>query len=527
MKQRTMIWAILAGFLGLVLFSAMTAQADDDKLPKPKKLAQVQKKIKAIQKEMKLVEKGKHEAIKKQTEACDALGEEVDAAEEEWKKTAEKLDEKTRKELLEKVKADPGKRISEYMSTPDGMSKSDFFICVGAAKKWVELQKRYEKMDEELVNQMKKVLDGLEKKLAKPQEEIADLLADYQEAVLLDALSSCKSYKDKNATFPVEELAKHVGDLQKTYQDDFGWNEDDLWKALEDAWTTARPCLPKAEREKASTKKATKTGKGEKAGKTGKAEKNERSASRRGSRRGKELQAGDRMVKNIRGVEFAFRWGPPGKFTMGGPRGEWDGTKWVDKNDQHEVVLTQGFWMLETEVTQAMWFLVMGNNPSTFKETNRPVETVSWDDCQEFCRRLSSALNMNIHLPSEAQWEYACRAGTVTLYYWGNDGGASGQYGNTSNDGHNETTPVRSYKPNAWGLYDMVGNVQEWCQDWFGDYPRGTITNPIGPTSGGRRIYRGGRWNLDVVRGQSAARDGFTTNRRTFHVGFRIVGTSK
>ena len=528
MKQHTMIWAILAGFLGVVLFSVMTAQAADDKLPKPKKLVQVQKKIKAIQKEIKLVEKGKHESVKKQTEECDALGEEVDKAEKEWEKAAEKLDEKTRKELLKRVKADPDKRISEIMPTPEGVSKSDFFICVGAAKKLVDLQNHYDEMDEKLVKQMEKVIDGLEKRLDKPEEEEADLLADYQEAVILDTLSNCKKYKDKNAMFPVEELTKHVSDLQKTYQSEFDWDEDDVWEALEDAWTNARPCIPKSEKEKSSARKTTKKEKTAKAGKAEKAEKSERSTSRRTGRRGKDLQAGDRVVKNIRGVEFAFRWCPPGKFMMGGPRQEWNGN-WSNRNDQHEVVLTQGFWILETEVTQAMWFLVMGSNPSAFQDTNLPVENVSWDDCQDFCRRLSGALNMNIHLPTEAQWEYACRAGTTTLYYWGNDEGSFWQYGNCRglNDRHDGTAPVRSYKPNAWGLYDMAGNVQEWCQDWYGDYPNGTVTNPIGPTGGTRRIYRGGRWNIEAVYGQSATRDGFTPSRRASHLGFRVVASGQ
>ena len=511
MKQRVMIWAILASFLGVVLFSTTAARADEDKLPKSKKLVQVQKKIKSLEKEIKLVEKGKHESVKKQTEECDALGEEVDAAEEEWKKAAEKLDEKTRKELLEKVQADPDKRISEYMSTPEGVSKSDFFICVGAAKKLVDLQNRYDEMDAKLVDQMDREIKNLEKKLTKPQEEEADLLAEYQEAVLLDALSGCKTYKDKSASFPVEELAKHVGDLRKTYKSDFDWSEDDVWKALEDAWTSARPCIPKSERKKSEAKKTSKTVKTERTGKAGKTEKTERSASRRGSRRGKELQAGDRMVKNIRGVEFPFRWCPPGKFMMG------------EGGNQHEVTLTQGFWILETEVTQAMWFLVMGNNPSKFQGANRPVEEVTWDDCQEFCRRLSSVLKMPVSLPTEAQWEYACRAGTTGPY--AGDVNAMGWFNERRNFG--STHPVGQKQPNAWGLYDMHGNVWEWCWDYRGEYPNGSVTDPRGPNSGSDRIFRSGSWKHGAQWCCSFFRGNMPAGTRYDDLGFRFVVSNK
>ena len=436
------------------------------------------------------------------------------------------------------MKADPEKRISEYMAPPEGVSKTDFFVCVGAAKKLAELQVRYEKVEDELVDHMDKVIDGLEKKLERPQEEMEGLLAEYQEAVLLDALAGCKEYKNKDAMFPVEELTKRVGDLQKTYQNDFDWDEDDVWEALEDTWTNARPCLPRAEREKSSGKKAAKTAKAERKAKT---EKTERSASHRGARKGKKHPAGERMVQNIRGVAFAFRWCPPGKFIMGGPRHDWDGANWVEKNDMHAVTLTQGFWMLETEVTQAMWFLVMGSNPSEFQGANNPVERVGWGECQEFCRRLSEMLKMPISLPTEAQWEYACRAGTRTLFYWGNDKGALWQYGNycersnTNNfswqdrsrsDGHDKIAPVRSFRPNAWGLYDMSGNVWEWCQDWFGDYPMGMVVDPKGPVNGFDHVYRGGSW-ADDAGGCQSARRVKSVDKQDAILGFRVVAVDQ
>lgn len=185
-----------------------------------------------------------------------------------------------------------------------------------------------------------------------------------------------------------------------------------------------------------------------------------------------------------------------------------------------------------------MWFLVMGNNPSEFQGANRPVEHVSWDECQEFCRRLSGALKMNLRLPTEAQWEYACRAGTTTLFYWGDDGDVLWQYGNycdlsntdnkswqdrNHNDGHDKTAPVRSYKPNAWGLYDMSGNVGEWCQDWYGNYPNSRATDPTGPNSGSLRVIRGDSWYHSTKDCRSASRDSGLQNARIRYDGFRPI----
>ncbi|MDO4575234.1 MAG: formylglycine-generating enzyme family protein [Planctomycetia bacterium] len=183
--------------------------------------------------------------------------------------------------------------------------------------------------------------------------------------------------------------------------------------------------------------------------------------------------AGERMVKTAYGVEFAFRWCPAGCFMMGSPSSELGRD---DDETQHRVTLTKGFWMLETEVTQAMWESVMGDNPSYFKGSNLPVEKVSWDDCQKFCQKLRSQ-GLNVQLPTEAQWEYACRAGTTTPFSFGStlNGDKANCDGNypygASTEGTylKKTAPVGSYSPNAWGLYDMHGNVYEWCADWKGD----------------------------------------------------------
>ncbi|MDO4585390.1 MAG: formylglycine-generating enzyme family protein [Planctomycetia bacterium] len=238
------------------------------------------------------------------------------------------------------------------------------------------------------------------------------------------------------------------------------------------------------------------------------------------------LEAGTRIVGRIYGVECAFRWCPAGEFMMGSPEGDLRRKK---NKTQHRVTLTKGFWMLETEVTQAMWESVMGYNPSHFKGSNLPVERVSWENCQDFCQKLRS-LGLNVQLPTEAQWEYACRAGTTTSLNSGKnitseDGDCSnlneaGWYRKNSDD---ETHPVGQKRPNAWGLYDMHGNVWEWCQDWYGDYPSGSVTDPTGPTSGTYRVIRGGSWRNFAERCRSAIRLDCTPTVRGNNLGLRLA----
>ncbi|MBE6426521.1 MAG: hypothetical protein E7029_11170 [Planctomycetaceae bacterium] len=219
-----------------------------------------------------------------------------------------------------------------------------------------------------------------------------------------------------------------------------------------------------------------------------------------------ERKPGDRMVKTVDGIEYAFRWCPPGTFMMG------------DGKDAHEVTLTHGFWMLETQVTQKMWKSVMRGNPSRFPGEQNPVECVSWDDCQEFCRVLSSKISGKVDLPTEAQWEYACRAGT-TGDYAGELGKMAWYYDANSRSTH----PVRQKQPNAWGLYDMHGNVWEWCEDRFGPYSPSPTSDPTGPDSGSSRVYRGGSWGNNAEYCRSAYRYYYEPGSRNGYLGFRIV----
>ena len=231
--------------------------------------------------------------------------------------------------------------------------------------------------------------------------------------------------------------------------------------------------------------------------------------------------SGERKVVTVDGVELALRWCPPGTFLMGSPSSE-EGR--YDGETQHRVTLTKGFWMGETEVTQGLWTKVMGDNPSDFKSGgDHPVENVSWNDCQEFLSKINAqapVAGFEWRLPTEAQWEYACRAGTTGPYAgtgWLDD---MGWYDENSG---NATHRVGTKKANAWGFFDMHGNVWEWCADGYGSYPSEAVTDPTGAFSGSDRVSRGGSW-IYFARGcRSASRYIFDPGYRSIFLGFRVA----
>ncbi len=230
--------------------------------------------------------------------------------------------------------------------------------------------------------------------------------------------------------------------------------------------------------------------------------------------------------KNSLGQEFNLL--SAGTFTMGSPSNELG--RGSDET-QHQVTLTEPFYLQQTEVTQAQWEAVMGSNPSYFDGCPTcPVETVSWNDVQEFIVKINMLGEGTYSLPTEAQREYSVRAGSATAFY---NGGITvtdcGYDPNMSVIGWycynagGKTHPVAQKTPNAWGLYDMSGNVWEWCQDWYGSYPSGAATNPTGPSSDSARVARGGDWGYYAGYCRSADRDYDNPDYRSNYIGFRLL----
>ncbi len=211
----------------------------------------------------------------------------------------------------------------------------------------------------------------------------------------------------------------------------------------------------------------------------------------------------------------------PGSFTMGSPESEAGRSIW---ETQHRVTLTKGFWLGKYEVTQARWKSVMGSNLSHFTGDNLPVECVSWNDCQEFIRKVNAEAERQFggeaRLPTEAEWEYACRAWSIGAYAGTGNLDSMGWYWDNSGDG---THPVGQKRPNAWGFYDMHGNVREWCNDRYGEYPGGSVTDPAGAASGDDRVLRGGSWNNLARICRSAYRNGGDPGDRGGSNGFRLA----
>ncbi len=231
-------------------------------------------------------------------------------------------------------------------------------------------------------------------------------------------------------------------------------------------------------------------------------------------------------------------WIPPGTFTMGSPTNEV--SRFSNEGPQTQVTISRGFWISKYETTQEEYLEVMGTNPSNFKgDVNRPVERVTWTDATNYCGKLTARerdagklpAGYEYRLPTEAEWEYACRAGTTSATAYGNSlssaqANFNGKYpygGAAQGPNLAGTTTVGSYPANAWGLYDMHGNVWEWCLDWYGTYPGGSVTDPRGPTTGSRRVIRGSGWLHDGSRCRSAFRVNLSPGDWGQDMGFRPV----
>ena len=222
------------------------------------------------------------------------------------------------------------------------------------------------------------------------------------------------------------------------------------------------------------------------------------------------------------GVKLDMVLIPAGKFKMGSPASE---TNRQQNETQHEVTLTKPYYLGKYEVTQEQWQAVMGNNPSIkTKGAKLPVTDVSWNECQDFIKKLNAKTNGGYRLPTESEWEYACRAGASTAYSFGDKiTPQDANYRDSNVIG--KPVAVGSYKANAFGLYDMHGNVWEWCEDWYGIYPAGSVTDPKGPATGTSRVLRGGSFYSGWPQADSSYRFDGTPSYRYGDQGFRLAKT--
>lgn len=248
------------------------------------------------------------------------------------------------------------------------------------------------------------------------------------------------------------------------------------------------------------------------------------------------------------GVKMEFAWCPPGSFLMGSPPTE---TGRHESETQHQVDITKGYWLGVHEVTQAQWSAVVGDNPSKFRGYDLPVESVSWFDAQKFCEELRKKVGIEARLPTEAEWEYACRAGNKSVYGYGDDASGLENYAwfadnsgvkkidslkelQKCNHDFNEylkilsnngckTCSIAKKKPNNWGFYDLHGNVGEWCSDWYEVLPGGKETDPTGPPIGSVKIIRSACWSGCGQHLRSAARFATDPEKRSNDLGFRLA----
>jgi formylglycine-generating enzyme required for sulfatase activity len=240
-------------------------------------------------------------------------------------------------------------------------------------------------------------------------------------------------------------------------------------------------------------------------------------------------------VDVARGVKMKIVYIEPGKFMMGSPKDE---KEREDNELQHEVEITKGFWMGVHEVTQEEYDKVMGEKPSFFTGARLPVERVSWDKAMKFCEKLRKTSGKTVDLPTEAEWEYACRAGSKTVFHYGNSlswkqANIHGEFpygGADKGPWIRTTTKVGSFEPNAFGLYDMHGNVWEWCKDWYKSdyYKESPLQDPPGPATAkddanGARVLRGGTWAIYASHCRAAYRYNMDSEHLVESIGFRVV----
>ncbi|MBQ3351612.1 MAG: SUMF1/EgtB/PvdO family nonheme iron enzyme [Thermoguttaceae bacterium] len=530
--------------------------------PLPEDLLKIQAENRGLRTAIEQLKSFTHESLAQANSAVAQAQAQFDAWSERKERLWKGLPELTRLSLEKTIEANPECTEKDVKIPTGDMSYQqyfDFLEQIQCGKKYELAKQELERVEWERKNKCNEAIAKFQKKIEGNNDRFKDSSRNFLDEAVKTILSAMPGYDNVSAPFPEDSILAPMRLLEKY---ELGWRPDRSMDRARKLWAEKRPCVIKARTEKQQQAKRELEIEIEKenrrrkwilgaiAGAVGlvvllifsciysvekareqRQEEKQRAEQAEAEKIQKQFEsllspgqtAGERKVVTVNGVEFAFRWCPAGTFMMGSPTSE-EG-RYYDEERQHEVTLTKGFWMMETEVTQKQWKAVMGNNPSHFQGDDLPVEQVSWSDCQEFCRKTG------LQLPTEAQWEYACRAGSTTAYFWGNalngdKANCSGNFpcGTTTQGKYLEkTTSVGSYQPNAWGLYDMHGNVWEWCQDWYAVYPSGSVTDPVVSSSGSYRVYRGGSWNYDARNCRSAFRNFHAPGSRNDFLGFRVV----
>ena len=229
----------------------------------------------------------------------------------------------------------------------------------------------------------------------------------------------------------------------------------------------------------------------------------------------------DGIMFSIGNVRFEMVRVEGGTFTMGATA-EQGSDVYDDEKPTHQVTLPS-YYIGKTEVTQALWQAVMGSNPSHFKGSNLPVEEVSWEDCKTFIRKLNALTGKNFRMPTEAEWEFAARGGNKSRGYKYSGSNTLSDVAWYTDNSSSTTHPVATKASNELGIYDMSGNVWEWCSDWYGSYSSSSQYNPTGPNSGSGRVLRGGSWDGHARYCRVSFRDGSLPTRRDYYLGLRLA----
>ena len=510
----------------------------------PVKISELTGEIRGIKDALTRMENGTHEAIREAERVKTAAQAQYEAIkmrrDEAWKQ----LPPGVQYNLEQRIKESPTAAPTTFASfKPKDVSFSQFIKLVLWGQKTEQARLEQLRVDSALKIEIQKEINRIKVDIADKTKTLDLETRKFRQALIQYLLEQTPGWNKPNVDEKMDYmfLSETIPALLKY---PFGWNEESLYSIAEALWKERRPCA-KREKERAERLERERQERLEReriAREKAERERIARAEARKHDFSIPGTKVGERKTVTVNGVEIAFRWCPPGTFMMGSPTSE-EGRDRDEK--QHQVTLTKGFWMMETEVTVGMFkafvndtgyesqgktpYIWTGSdyernskyswrNPGFGQNDNHPVTCVSWDDAVAFCKWLSKKTGLNITLPTEAQWEYACRAGTTGTYAGSLDAMAW-YYSNSGSITHS----VGTKNPNAWGLYDMYGNVSEWSQDWEDDYQGWSVTDPTGPSSGFQHVFRGGSWITGAKYCRSAEREYGVPVARADFLGFRCV----